>query len=159
MEPAALAARLRETIFSQENLERQIPLVHERIRMLGEFPESVSYFHHPAPKVPLDEVVAAGKGRAPKDIADALATTVERLDALRQYDKDTVEAALRAFADESGVPANELFMYLRLGVTGRKATPPLFETIVTIGRASVAQRLRAVAEGLKVWKPSGASKN
>ena len=43
-------------------------------------------------------------------------------------------------------------MMLRVGLTGRKATPPLVESMVVLGRACVTQRLRAAADALKVAK-------
>ena len=41
----------------------------------------------------------------------------------------------------------------RIALTGRKATPPVIETMVVLGRACVSQRLRAAAELLKVYRP------
>jgi glutamyl-tRNA synthetase len=37
-------------------------------------------------------------------------------------------------------------MLLRLAVTGRKASPPLFETMAVIGKEIVRRRLRRCAE-------------
>jgi glutamyl-tRNA synthetase len=156
MTDAALADSLRESVFSRENLIRQIPLARERMRTLGDFAEVTSFFHLPSIKLPVADLVAAGKGRAPKEMADLLGDAIERLDALRVYDKEAIEACLRVFSEQKQVPTGEFFMMLRVSLTGRKATPPLVESMVVLGRACVTQRLRAAAEALKVAKPSPA---
>jgi glutamyl-tRNA synthetase len=127
--------------------------VQERVRTLGEFAQATSWFDLHAVQLPVDELAASGKGRAPKEIADLLTACQERTDSMRSFEHESLEAALRALAEEKGVGASELFMALRIALTGRKATPPLFETMAVLGRAAVAQRLRAAAEALKAFKP------
>jgi len=149
MAPRELAQRLRETLFSLENLERIVPLVRERIECLGEFPEKTWYFTHPKLPVPVQDLAGAVKGLAPKEAARALKAAHEALDGLPAFEAPAVEQAMRDLATGSGWKAGDLFMLLRLAVTGRKATPPLFETMVAIGRPAVALRLRAAADALQ----------
>lgn len=149
MSPADLARRIRDTVFSEEAITPQIPLVQERMRTLGEFAEATSFFALPAVRAPIDEIAAAAKGRALKDVADLLTGVTEVLDGLKGFHKEDIEAAVRAYCEQAGIPSSELFMHLRLAITGRKATPPLFETMIVMGRALVNQRLRATAEALK----------
>jgi glutamyl-tRNA synthetase len=60
-----------------------------------------------------------------------------------------VEAALRGFAESEGWPPRELYMTVRLAVTGRAATPPLFETLAVLGKEVTRRRLRRAAEVLR----------
>jgi glutamyl-tRNA synthetase len=68
------------------------------------------------------------------------------------FEADELEPPLRALAEARGWKAGDLFMAIRVAVTGRTATPPLFDTLVALGRERVLKRLdRAVAiltEGL-----------
>ncbi|MBM4395237.1 MAG: glutamate--tRNA ligase [Deltaproteobacteria bacterium] len=153
MDPATIAARLRESVYSADRLARLVPLVQERVRTLGEFAQATSWFDLHAVPLPVDELAASGKGRAPKAIADLLTACQERTDSMKSFDHESLEAAMRALAEEKGVGASELFMALRIALTGRKATPPLFETMAVLGRASVAQRLRTAAEALMAFRP------
>ena len=66
----------------------------------------------------------------------------EELDAARDFSVAGLEALTRAFAEKSGWSTKELFMLLRLAATGKKATPPLFETLVSLGRELVRRRIR-----------------
>jgi glutamyl-tRNA synthetase len=84
-----------------------------------------------------------------------LATTLEGLRAAREviarngelaFDHEGLELALRGLAEERGWKAGDLFMAIRVAVTGRTATPPLFETLVALGYGRTLDRLdRALA--------------
>jgi glutamyl-tRNA synthetase len=53
---------------------------------------------------------------------------------------------LRALAERRGWKAGHLFMAIRVAVTGRTATPPLFDTLVALGQERTIERLdRAIA--------------
>ena len=46
-------------------------------------------------------------------------------------------------AESAGWKAGDLFMAIRVAVTGRTATPPLFDSLVALGRERVLARLDA----------------
>jgi glutamyl-tRNA synthetase len=48
---------------------------------------------------------------------------------------------MRALAEQLGLKAGQLFSLLREAVTGRKVSPPLFETMAVIGRENVLERI------------------
>ena len=50
------------------------------------------------------------------------------------FEADELEPPLRALAEARGWKAGDLFMAIRVAVTGRTATPPLFDTLVALGR-------------------------
>ena len=85
------------------------------------------------------------------------ATTVEGLRAARDviahvgavtFEADELEPALRALAEERGWKAGDLFMAIRVAVTGRTATPPLFDTLVALGSERTLERLDRAAATL-----------
>ena len=57
------------------------------------------------------------------------------------FEADELEPPLRALAEERGWKAGDLFMAIRVAVTGRTATPPLFDTLVALGRERTLERL------------------
>ena len=83
------------------------------------------------------------------------ATTVAGLTAAREtiaavgevsFESEELEPPLRALAEARGWKAGDLFMAIRVAVTGRTATPPLFDTLVALGRERTLARLdRAIA--------------
>ena len=77
-------------------------------------------------------------------------TTIEGLGAAREtiatvgdvvFEADELEPPLRALAEARGWKAGDLFMAIRVAVTGRTATPPLFDTLVALGRERTLARL------------------
>jgi glutamyl-tRNA synthetase len=73
----------------------------------------------------------------------------EHLDALRQafgaahpFDGATLEATLRSLADERGIKAAQLIHATRVAVTGRAASPGLFEVLELLGRERTTARMQ-----------------
>src|SRR6185312_6387689 len=86
-----------------------------------------------------------------------IATAVEGLRAARatiaevgevSYEADELEPPLRALAEARGWKAGDLFMAIRVAVTGRTATPPLFDTLVALGKERTLERLDRALEVL-----------
>ncbi len=152
MEDEELLKRVIDLLYTPDALRPMIPLIKERIRTLGEFSDATSYFALPEIEIPLLEIYKAGKGLTTVQIGKLLKETVEFLDGIREFKAETLEEDLRAFSEQKEVSIKILFMMLRLAITGRKATPPLFETFVVIGKAAVGQRIRAAAEKIAAWK-------
>ena len=59
------------------------------------------------------------------------------------FEADELEPPLRALAEARGWKAGDLFMAIRVAVTGRTATPPLFDTLVALGRDRALARIDA----------------
>jgi nondiscriminating glutamyl-tRNA synthetase len=59
-----------------------------------------------------------------------------------------LEAALRGLCEAHAWKAGDLFMAVRVAVTGRTAAPPLFDTLIALGRARTLDRLAAARERL-----------
>jgi nondiscriminating glutamyl-tRNA synthetase len=64
------------------------------------------------------------------------------------FEADELELRLRALAEERGWKAGDLFMAIRVAITGRTATPPLFDTMVALGYERTLARLDAAREAL-----------
>jgi glutamyl-tRNA synthetase len=146
---AEVVRRLRAWRLGDDKLASLVPLVRERIQRLDEFvPLTDFFFSGDIDYAPVAKELAV-KGRTPKDVIEALATFSEELDGARDFSVAGLEALARAFAEKSGWSTKELFMLLRLAATGKKATPPLFETLVGLGRELVRRRIRQCVEWLK----------
>jgi glutamyl-tRNA synthetase len=73
-----------------------------------------------------------------------LSLLVERLQGLDPFTPEALEAAVRALAAELGLKLVDLAQLARLAVTGRTASPPIFEVLALLGREETLARLRAV---------------
>jgi len=151
LSPEELLTRLRGELLSDAYLLRILPLVRERIEKLEDFIAYGAFFF--VGEVSYNQEARAKlvpKGKEPEEVAEVLATLVEeRVDPLLDWRKELLEAALREFAANRGWKASELFMTVRVAVTGRTATPPLFETMEVLGKEICRRRLRQAVELLR----------
>ena len=141
-----LAAGRIDRLPADGELRAILPVVQERLPRLGAIGELAGFLW-------LDDVTVDSATLVPKRWD--LATTREGLAAAREaiaavgdvvFEADELEPPLRALSEARGWKAGDLFMAIRVGVTGRTATPPLFDTLVALGRERTLERLdRAVA--------------
>ena len=82
----------------------------------------------------------------PEKVLAILTLAQQRFAALDEWSHEWLEAAARTAAEEMGVKAGDFFAPLRIAITGRSVSLPLFETMELIGRDLSLGRLR-VAEG------------
>ena len=64
------------------------------------------------------------------------------------WEADEIEPPLRLLVEDRGWKAGDLFMAIRVAVTGRTATPPLFDTMVALGYERTLARLDRAIEKL-----------
>jgi nondiscriminating glutamyl-tRNA synthetase len=132
-----------------EELRPLLPMIQERLPTLAAIGDLVGFLW-------VERVSPDASLLVPKRW-DA-ATTLEALTAARDtivaavgpvtFEADELEPPLRALAEARGWKAGDLFMAIRVAVTGRTATPPLFDSLVALGRDRVLERLEAAIESL-----------
>jgi len=64
------------------------------------------------------------------------------------FDVTTTEQALRTLAESRGLSAGKLIHPLRLALTGRGSSPPIFDVAVVLGKQRTLARLRRLIERL-----------
>ena len=142
--PEASYASLDER--SQEVLTAAAPLVQERMTLLGEAPGMLGFLFTPDEDLVLEED-ATSKLR--EEAAEVLDRAIEVLSGLEDFSADSQQTALRAvLVEEMGIKPRHAFTPLRVGVTGRRVSPPLFESMEILGRSSSIARLRRLRERL-----------
>lgn len=67
----------------------------------------------------------------------------DKLETVEPFDHETVEAALRAFADEVGAKAGVFINASRTMLTGQSVGPSMFDIFVTLGKDKCVTRLRS----------------
>jgi glutamyl-tRNA synthetase len=115
---------------NQDSLVLQIiPLVKERMKTLNEFQTLAGFFFTKPTeferKINIDYL---------NEIITALKNETE-------WNHDSLEAAIRNLAEKINVKAKDLFMELRLAITGKTVGPPLMESLVILGKTEILKRL------------------
>lgn len=129
-----------------EWLARIVAMVSERCRLLSEFPDALRYFFE-APQA--YEEKGAKKVFATDGAADTLRGAGKALASCDPFDAEHVEAATRQLAEELGVGFGKVAQPMRLALTGRMASPGLFEVILALGREESVRRLEGAAEAVQ----------
>lgn len=117
---------------------RIAPLVYERVNILSELPERAGFFF--VEDLGYDAGSLMGKGLDREKAVAALRICLERLKGC-VFDDHTLESTLRSLADELGLKPGVLFGVMRVAVTGRTASPPLFETMAVLGKERCLRRI------------------
>jgi glutamyl-tRNA synthetase len=118
------------------------PLVQERIKTLGEAADMLRFLF-----VAESDFAIEDKARA-KQLDDAgqavLSASLPALDVLPGWDAASIESALHEqLIDRLQLKPRNAFGPLRVAVTGRQVSPPLFESMELLGRQRSLARLRA----------------
>jgi glutamyl-tRNA synthetase len=150
--PADLAERMRPFLpgknrdIAAERLEPIARLLQDRLKTLAEVPELTDFFFQD----PLDYDLAllVRPGMDNQATARALAAAANLARQVSPFVHEALEAGYRELCLELGLKTTQLFMAVRVAVTGKTATPPLFETMTVLGRDVVISRLEAAAAKL-----------
>jgi len=113
------------------------PHVQERMQLLGEAPALLAFLFTTDDALEFDADALPGADAAP--VLDA---STDALSALDTWTHDAIEAALRAaLIDGLGLKPRNAFGPLRTAISGRRISPPLFESMELLGKESSLARL------------------
>jgi glutamyl-tRNA synthetase len=118
-------------------LERLVVLVRERTKTLVEMVHWVEPYFGQDPAI--DE--AAAKKFLTAAIAAPLADLIGRYEALPAFSKESWEGVFKTFVEERGIKMGQLAQPVRVALTGRTASPGLFEVMGILGRERTLHRL------------------
>lgn len=120
------------------------PLVQERMQLLGEAPGLLAFLFTPDDEIEVEaDALPGADGVAVLDAAAAV------LPAVAPWNTENIEAALRAeLIDSLGLKPRVAFGPLRSAISGRRISPPLFESMELLGRESTLARIAGLRSRL-----------
>ena len=127
-----------------------VALIKDKMKLLTEGPDLISYFLVEPPDY--DTALLVPRKTEPTDALRGLEAARDAIAEIGVEDEEAVEARLRALADELGLKAGQLFMPIRVAVTGRTASPGLFETLRVVNTERSLARLDRAIEKLKEYE-------
>ena len=135
-----------------EWLRRVLALLAPRCRTLAELPEAGRFLFDPSDEIAYDEE-AARKHLGADGLEDLLRAARESLAAATPWAEASIEAAVRDLAASRGIGAGKLIHPLRVAVTGRGASPGLFEVLALLGRERSLARIERLLRTLAARRP------
>ncbi len=122
-----LAQRLTEfTKRAPEEIKKVLPLVRDRLVTLKDFDQLTNFFFEQPEAKPGDKAI----------LTFAIATLE------KDWDGKILEEKARAWCQENKIKVGDYFMTLRVAVTGKTATPPLWDIMEILGKEETLTRLR-----------------
>jgi glutamyl-tRNA synthetase len=117
-------------------IRRAAPIVQEKIERLGQFPDFAGFLFRE-----VDPDPASLNGTA--SVVTAARAELERVD---PFAASEIEAALRGVAERLELSPRKAFEPIRIGVTGSKVSPGLFESLELLGKEETLRRLGVAAD-------------
>ena len=126
---------------SREYLLRIIPLVEERVKLLSEAPEHIGFFFDAGYTPPGPESLVQKKIK-PVDAIRILSLCADAVQDIDPFEDEKIESALRGLVEKLDYKTGQIFMTIRVAVTGKTVSPGLFETMRVLGKERVKKRLQ-----------------
>jgi nondiscriminating glutamyl-tRNA synthetase len=140
LEADAVAGRI-DRVPAAAEVEAILPLVRERLPVLGAIGEVAGFLFRDT--ITVDRYLLVPKRWDLATTRDGLVASRAAIEAAGAdgFAAGSLEATLRALAEERGWKAGDLFMAIRVALTGQTATPPLFQSMEALGRGRTLDRL------------------
>jgi len=120
-------------------LREAAPLVQERINVLGEARGMLAFLFTPDDELSYDDDALPADRDEARRILDAAEAAIEPLD---DFAAAAIEEALRAALIEgAGLKPRTAFGPIRTAISGRRVSPPLFESMEILDKESSLKRL------------------
>jgi glutamyl-tRNA synthetase len=132
----------RLTPHEEVTLAEATPLVQTRMTLLGDAPAMLGFLFIGDNAVIVDD---AARAKLPDNAAEVLDKAIEVIEGLEDFSPESQQEALKAvLVEQMGIKPRFAFGALRVAITGRLVSPPLFESMEILGRDSSLERLRAL---------------
>ena len=126
-----------------EILTKAAPLIQERIQVLSESVGMLSFLFVDASKIEIEEDAKKGLPENAREIAKA---SISALSTIDDFTTENIQTLLnKVLIEDLGEKPKNAFGPLRTAISGRRVSPPLFESMEILGKAETLARLEAFA--------------
>ncbi len=129
--------------FPMELMEQVLPLIYERMVTLADFANLTDFFWK---DIEVEPKLLLKKGD--KELVSSQLMLTKAFLESTTWEAAKLEEKIRGLCEEKGYKKSQYFMMLRVAVTGKTATPPLFETMEVIGRQNVLNRIENAGKSI-----------
>ncbi len=150
LSPERMKAEIHRAL--DERVDQLLPLVRERMSFGGDFIAQTEPFFADTVSPHVDDLVPKGWDKAQAKAAlEAVQLVVKNHAAAENavWDVPSLEALVRALAEEKEWQPKQLFMTLRVALTGKRESPPLFDTMAALGHTKCIDRLGLAQQKLR----------
>jgi len=138
-----------EALARDGRLRTIAPAIQERLKKLTDAAPLIDFLYADAIDIG-DPSLLIPRKTSPEQTVAILTAIIAILETIESWDEETLEAALRGLAAQEGWKAGQVFSPIRQAITGKKVAPPLFATLVAVGKETTIQRLKDALSRLKI---------
>ena len=129
-----------EVVIPQHHLLKLAPLIQERIRT---FKEAAPMLQFLVDEKLEREWTAVFKKNMTHDLCDSILKAAQQaIDTVTEFTESRIETALKAAAEDLKVKVGQFLPVIRIATLMKAATPPLYESLVCLGKETTLRRLR-----------------
>lgn len=126
-----------------EILGKGAPLIQERITVLGEAKDMLGFLFTDSSKITIEEDARKG---LPENAKQIVAAAIASISDLNDFTTDALHDLLnKVLVEQMGEKPKNAFGPLRTAISGRRISPPLFESMEILGKAETIARLELFA--------------
>ena len=119
-------------------LLKAMPVLKERAKTLVELIENASFIYESRP-LNMNEKAAS---LLTEDSRTLFVELANELEALNEWNHDTIDTSIRAFAEKSDLKLGKIAQPLRAALTGKTTSPGIFDVADVLGQQEVILRIR-----------------
>lgn len=129
-----------------EILTKAAPLIQERIVVLSEAVPMLSFLFVTADQITVEDDAKSGLPENSKEITEA---AISSLEGLAEFETAKIQEVLtQKLIEEMAQKPRNAFGPLRTAISGKRISPPLFESMEILGKEETLARLSLFARGL-----------
>jgi glutamyl/glutaminyl-tRNA synthetase len=122
----------------RDRLEKIVELIDDRVKLLSDIGELAGFFL--ARDVVYDNI-AVSKVLAKPGAGEILAGLHRVLSGCTDFLPETLESAIRDYAERNGLSLGKVAQPLRVALSGRETSPGIFETLSLLGKETALARV------------------
>ena len=132
-------------------LKRIVKLLQERLKHLSEAIELADFFF--LKKVKFEER-AVNKFLKKEYVKGMLEKLKKALKEVEPFEEEVIEEKVRVLAEELNLKTAKMIHPIRVILTGRETSPPLFEVMTILGKEKVLERIANFLVGVQFIEPA-----
>jgi len=130
--------------FDHEYLRQVVPLLQPRVKTVSEMVDKAELFLLSDQEIAYDPLIL--EKLITPEVLRHLSNILEIFKGVNNFRQKTLEEAIENYLEKEGIPFKILAQPIRVAITGRKASPGLFETMEVLGKQSVVRRLERLVQ-------------
>lgn len=136
--------------YDEESLRGVAPLLRDRIRKFSDIPDQAGFLFREVIERDLNEML---NNKVDASLAQQiLKETHAAFEKVETFDHTRLHQAANDLPKKLGLKAGQVFIPIRIATTGKKNTPPLFESLELLGRERTLRRLMEACGELEQLK-------